>query len=427
MSDVGAGVRQTVEEQAGRDVPADGGNRTRRLRIALVAGEASGDLLGAHLIEALSRRLPAASFFGIGGPKMQSAGFDVWYPAEALAVRGYVEVLRQLPSILRIRSELRRRLLADPPDLFIGVDAPDFNLGLEAALKARGITTVHYVSPSLWAWRGERIHKMKRACAKVLCLFPFEPELYDKAGIPASYVGHPLADVLPDKPDRSMAREQFRIPANRSVITLMPGSRQSELKYMANLFIQTAKLVHRQLRNVQFLVPLISRETRRQFEDALYQNTAESLPLTILFGHAHMAMIASDGVLLASGTAALEAALLKRPMLVTYKMPWLTYVIGRPKVLLPYVSLPNILAGRFVVPEIFQDEAAPEVLAQALVNLVGDKEVRLRQEREFQAIHDRLRQDAGNRAVDALLPLLRNAQQPSVPVAPLSRMPEGSA
>ena len=378
----------------------------RAWRIALVAGEASGDLLGAHLIEALKQELPAARFFGIGGPKMQGTGFDAWYPAEALAVRGYVEVLRQLPSILRIRSELRRRLLADPPDLFIGVDAPDFNLGLEEALKARGITTVQYVSPSLWAWRSERIHKMKRACNKVLCLFPFEPELYAQAGIPAAYVGHPLADLLPDIPDRAAAREQFRISAARSVIALMPGSRQSELKHMAGLFVQTATLIHRQVRNIQFLVPLVSRETRRQFEEALYQNQAEDLPLTILFGHAHLAMTAADAVLLASGTAALEAALLKRPMVVTYKMPWLTYAIGRPKVVLPYVSLPNVLAGRFVVPEIFQDEATAEVLAQALVNQLGDKEVRLRQEREFQSIHDRLRQNTGERAVEALLPML---------------------
>jgi lipid-A-disaccharide synthase len=317
-----------------------------------------------------------------------------------------VEVLRQLPSILRIRRDLRRRLIAAPPDLFIGVDAPDFNLALERALKARGITTAHYVSPSLWAWRGERIHRMKHACAKVLCLFPFEPELYAKAGIAASYVGHPLADILPDRADRAAARDQFRLPAATSVIALLPGSRQSELQHMADLFVQTAKLIHRQLKNTQFLVPLLSRQTRRQFEDALYRNQAEELPLTILFGHAHLAMTASDGVLLASGTAALEAALLKRPMVVTYRMPWLSYVIGRHKVRVPYVSLPNVLAGRFVVPEIFQYEATPEVLAQALVNQIGDKEVRLRQERVFQDIHNRLRQTAGERAVEALLPLL---------------------
>lgn len=390
--------------------PAEGAQPSARTwSIALVAGEASGDLLGAHLIEALKQRVPAARFFGIGGPKMQAEGFEAWYPAEALAVRGYVEVLRQLPSILRIRADLRRRLIADPPDLFIGVDAPDFNLGLERALKARAITTVHYVSPSLWAWRPERIHKMKQACAEVLCLFPFEPQLYQQAGIPASYVGHPLADLLPDTPDRTAARERFRVPAGRRVIALLPGSRQSELKYMADLFVQTAKLIQRQLKNAQFLVPLLSRETRRQFEDALYRNQGEDLPLTILFGHAHLAMAAADGALLASGTAALEAALLKCPMVVTYKIPRLSYVIGRPKILVPYISLPNTLAGRFVVPEIFQDEATPEVLAQALVNQIGDKEVRMRQERVFQDIHDSLRQNSSERAVEALLPLLKES------------------
>src|SRR5689334_8828122 len=342
--------------------------RADNVRIAMVAGEASGDLLGAHLVRALSKRLPQARFMGIGGPKMQSAGFDPWYPAEALAVRGYVEVLRQLPSILRIRRELRNRLLAEPPDLFIGVDAPDFNLGLERALRARGIRAVHYVSPSVWAWRAERIPAIKRSVDKMLCLFPFEPAIYDAAAIPSAYVGHPLADLLPDKPDREGAREQFKIPADRAVIALLPGSRQSELRHMARLFIDTAKLIYRQVNNVQFLVPLVSRETRRQFEDELYRAEAEDLPLTILFGHAHMAMTAADGVLLASGTAALEGALLKRPMVVTYKMPRLSWWIGRPKVKLPYASLPNVLAGRFIVPEIFQDEATPAVLCQSLLN-----------------------------------------------------------
>ncbi len=400
---------------------------SRPWRIALVAGEASGDLLGSHLIESLKLRLPAARFFGIGGPRMEAAGFETWHPAQSLAVIGLVEVLHKLPSILRIRRNLRRRLIADPPDLFIGVDAPDFNLSLERALKARGITTVHYVSPSVWAWRRERIHKMKRACAKVLCLFPFEPELYAAAGIPASYVGHPLADMLPDKPDRAAARAQFRLPASRSVIALLPGSRQSELKHMADLFVQTAKLIHRQLKSAQFLVPLLSRETRRQFEDALYRNQAEDLPITILFGHAHLAMTASDGVLLASGTAALEAALLKRPMVVTYRGPWLSYAIVRSKVYLPYVSLPNVLAGRFVVPEIFQDEATPEVLAQALVNQIGDKEVRLHQERVFQDIHDRLRQNSGERAVEALLPLLPGASPSAARARSMVRAPEPGA
>jgi lipid-A-disaccharide synthase len=281
-----------VEQADGRQTQA---TAKRAYRIAMVAGEASGDLLGAHLIRALRARLPDARFMGIGGPKMQGAGFDVWYPAESLAVRGYVEVLRQLPGILRIRKNLRKRLLAEPPDLFIGVDAPDFNLSLERALRARGITTVHYVSPSVWAWRRERVPGIKRSVDKMLCLFPFEPEIYEKADIASAYVGHPLADMLPNKPDRDGAREQFRIPPARTVIALLPGSRQSELKHMAALFIDTAKLIHRQVHDVQFLVPLVSRETRRQFEDELYRRNAENLPLTILFGHAHMAMTAADG------------------------------------------------------------------------------------------------------------------------------------
>jgi lipid-A-disaccharide synthase len=387
------------------------------VRIGMVAGEASGDLLGAHLLTALKGQLPACRFFGIGGPKMQAAGLEVWHPAEALAVRGYAEVLRQLPSILRIRSDVRRRLLADPPNLFIGVDAPDFNLGLEEALRRRGITTVHYVSPSLWAWRGERIHKIKRAVDKVLCLLPFEPQIYQKAGVPAAYVGHPLADMLPDTPDRAAAREQFRVRPGQTVIALLPGSRQSELDYMADLFVQTAKLLHRQIKNAHFLVPLISRETRRQFEDALYRNEAQTLPVTLLFGHAHLAMTAADGVLLASGTATLEAALLKRPMVVTYKVSKLSYAIGRPKIKLTHFSLPNILAGRFLVPEIFQDEATPEVLSQALVNLVFDKEVRLRLEREFLALHISLRQNTAERLVAELLPLIQRSARGVPPAA----------
>jgi lipid-A-disaccharide synthase len=277
---------------------------------------------------------------------------------------------------------------------------------LEEALRRHGIVTVHYVSPSLWAWRGERIHKIARAASKVLCLFPFEPPIYEKAGVSAAYVGHPLADLLPESPDRAAAREQFKLSAGQTVVALLPGSRQSELESMAELFVNTAKLVHRQFRQVHFLVPLISRETRRIFEDALYRCEGQDLPLTILFGHAHLAMMAADGVLVASGTAALEAALLKRPMVVTYKMPWLSWAIGRPKVVVPYVSLPNILAGRFVVPEIFQDEATPPVLAQALINQLGDKQVRARQERAFLEMHRVLRQNTGEKAVDAILPLL---------------------
>jgi lipid-A-disaccharide synthase len=377
------------------------------LRIAMVAGEASGDALGAHLIEALHGALPEARFFGVGGPKMQAAGFDVWHPSEDLAVRGYVEVVRQLPRILQIRRDLKSRLRADPPDLFIGIDAPDFNLGLEEQLRAAGIQTVQYVMPQVWAWRPHRIHQLKRAANRVLALFPFELPMLEQAGIPASFVGHLLADQLPLTPNREAAREQFRLPATQTVVAMLPGSRQSELDYMSDLFVRSAKLIARQLPNVHFLVPLQSRPTRRRFEDAVYRNEAQDLPITILFGHAHLAMTAADGVLLASGTATLEAALLKRTMVVTYRLSPATYRAVLRRHSLPYVALPNILAGRFVVPELLQDDATPENLAQALLNQIGDKVVRERQERIFLEMHHALRQDTGARLVEALLPMLR--------------------
>jgi lipid-A-disaccharide synthase len=378
----------------------------------MVAGEASGDFLGSHLVGALSARLPQARFMGIGGPRMQAAGFEVWHPSEALAVRGYVEVLRHLPRILGIRNDLRRRLLHDPPDLFIGVDAPDFNLGLEEGLRRRGIRTVQFVAPQVWAWRSQRIHQLKRAVDHVLCLFPFEAPLLNQAGVDASYVGHPLADQIPEVPNRDAAREQFRLGTQQLVIALLPGSRQSELDYMADLFVQAAVLIHRQARHAHFLVPLQSRQTRAMFEDALYRNKAQELPVTILFGHAQMAMTAADGVLLASGTATLEAALLKRTMVVTYKLSPATYrAIRRRGHRLPYVALPNVLAGRFVVPELLQDEATPANLAQAMLNQVGDKVLRARQEQAFLDIHHSLRQDSSQRIADTLLALLERGPQ----------------
>lgn len=379
------------------------------LRIALVAGEASGDLLGAHLIEALRARLGEFEIVGIGGPKMQSAGMRSWYPMEWFAVRGYVEVLRSLPKLLRVRRDLKKRLIAQPPDLFIGIDAPDFNLQLEYGLRARGIPTVHYVSPSIWAWRGERIRQIKRAVSKVLTLFPFEKAIYERAGVPADYVGHPLADEFPERPDRAAAREQMRLSPTRTVVTLMPGSRQSEVRQMAETFIQTARKLAESIPDVQFLVPLVSRETRLIFEEAIYRQQAEQLPLTILFGHALVAMTAADAILVASGTATLEAALLKRPMVISYRMPRLSAWIMRRRAYLPYVGLPNILAGEFVVPEILLDDATPENLAQALGNLLRDKDVRKRLEERFLAIHRALRQGTAARAVDAILPLLENS------------------
>jgi lipid-A-disaccharide synthase len=378
----------------------------RPIRVALVAGEASGDFLGAHLLRELSERVPRLEAFGIGGPRMQSAGLVAWYPMELLAVRGYVEVLRSVPRLLRIRRDLRRRLLADPPDLFIGIDAPDFNLDLELALRSRGITTVHYASPSIWAWRGERIHKIKRAVSKMLALFPFEPAIYEKADVPVAYVGHPLADELPEYPNKDAAREQMRLSPKQTVVALLPGSRQSEVRQMGELFAATAKLLAAQVPDLHFLVPLVSRETRMMFEEALYHQGADQLPVTILFGHAHMAMIAADAVLVASGTATLEAALLKRPMVITYKMPRLSAWLMRRRWRLRFVGLPNILAGEFVVPEILQEDATPENLAQALANQLHDKETRKRLEHRFLEIHRMLKQGSGARAVDAILPLL---------------------
>lgn len=396
----------------------------RQVRVAMVAGEASGDLIAAPLIEALKARLPAARFFGIGGPKMQAAGFDSWFDMETLAVRGYVEAARSIPRILSIRGQLKSRLLDDPPDLFVGIDAPDFNLGLEERLRGARIPTAHYVGPSIWAWRGERIHKIKHAADRVLVLFPFEPAIYEKAGIPVTFVGHPLADEVPEIPDRELARDQFRLPLSAPVFALLPGSRRGELEQHAGLFLDTAKLILQQLPDARFLVPLTSRATRTQFEVAQYEHKAEDLPVTILFGHSQMAMTAADVVLVASGTATLEAALMRRPMVITYRVPKLTWRLMWPRRLLPYVGLPNVLAERFIVPEILQDEATPPNLAQALLNQLRDKVVRERQQRQFDVIYQALRQGAAERAADALMPMLE-ARRASPAQMSLS-LPQGS-
>lgn len=378
----------------------------RRLRIGIVAGEASGDLLGSHLVAALREKLPDAEFVGIAGPKMQAAGTQTLFPMEKLAVRGYLEVLRHFAEILAIRRELKRYFLASPPDLFIGVDAPDFNLGLEKALKSHGIPTIHYVSPSVWAWRRERVKTIARSVTHILALFPFEPEIYEAAGVPVSYVGHPMADVLPQHPDRAAMRAQLKLAAQGNIIALLPGSRQSELHYMAELIIRTAQKIASVDPDIQFLVPLVSRETRDFFEAALYRLGAEALPLTILFGHAHAALTAANVALVASGTATLETALLKRPMVITYKLSRLSAFLMRRKGYLPYVGLPNILAGRFVVPELLQEDATPGNLAQALLNLLHDTQVQNGLEAEFQRMHVSLRQNTAQRACEAVLQYL---------------------
>ncbi len=377
--------------------------------IAMVAGEASGDLLASHLMEALRQPAPNVRFIGIGGPRMRAAGMEILFPMEKLSVFGYIDALRHYREIAAIRRKLRAQLSASPPDLFIGVDAPDFNLDLELALKQRGIPIIHYVSPSIWAWRGERIHKIKRAVSHILALFPFEAPLYEKAGVPVTYVGHPLADMLPDIPNRLAMREQMRLPKQSRVFALLPGSRRSEVRQLAATYIETARLILRKLPDAQFLVPLVSRETRTIFENMQWKLEAQELPITLLFGHAHDAMIAADGVLVASGTATLEAALLKRPMVITYKMPAFSYWLSKRKQYQPYVGLPNILAGKFVVPELLQEDATPENLAQALLNLVDDKDAVAQLEKFFGGMHLALRQNTAQKAATAILPYLSNA------------------
>ena len=374
--------------------------------IGIVAGEASGDMLASHLMAALKAARPDIEFVGIGGPRMQSAGMQILFPMEKLAVRGYVEVLRHYGEIVAIRRKLKRYLLDKRPDLFIGVDAPDFNLDLELALKKRGIPTIHYVSPSIWAWRGDRIKKIKRAVSHMLALFPHEPRLYKQAGIPVDYVGHPLADLLPDMPRRAEMRETMRLPLQTRVFAFLPGSRQSEVKYLAHTYIETARLILQQLPDARFLVPLVSRETRTIFEQALYDCDAQQLPITLLFGHAQDAMIAADIVLVASGTATLECALLKRPMVITYKMPQLSWWMLKPKGYQPYYGLPNILCERFVVPELFQEDATPENLTQALLNLVNDQGAVAQLEQTFLALHQKLRQNTAQKAAAAILAFL---------------------
>jgi lipid-A-disaccharide synthase len=382
-------------------------------RIAVVAGEASGDLLGAALIRALKTRLPDAQFYGIAGPKMMSEGASTLYPMEKLSVRGYVEVLKSLREILAIRRGLTNRLLDDKPDLFIGIDAPDFNLGLEAKLKAAGIRTVHYVSPSIWAWRPERIESIGRSVDRMLVMFPFEQALYEKAGIPVSYVGHPLADSMPQEPDRSGARTQLRLARTGVSVALLPGSRMSELELHADLMIETARELAATRPELQFFVPLATRETRDYFESRLYALEARELPITILFGHASLALNAADVALVASGTATLEAALARCPMVVTYRLRPLTYWLVKRKALLPYFSLPNVLAGEFIVPELLQGDATPANLARALGNWLDNKAARKLLRARFAELHEKLAAGHDERVVEALMPYLSGHANPA--------------
>jgi lipid-A-disaccharide synthase len=376
--------------------------------VGIVAGEASGDLLGAHLIDALRSHMPELRFVGIGGPRMLSTGVMCsLFPMDKLAVRGYAEVMRHYLEIMSIRRRLAAQLMEHSPAIFIGVDAPDFNLELELKLKRSGIPSVHYVSPSIWAWRGGRIRKIRRAVSKVLTLFPFEAQLYQRAGIPVCFVGHPLADSLAEHHGYDAAREQLRVRAASQVVALLPGSRVSELENMADLFVESAVEISRVRPETVFLAPMVSRETRNIFESALYRRGTPELKISILFGHAHDAMAAADVVLAASGTVTLEAALLRRPMVITYKMPKSSWWIMSNLRYQPYVGLPNILAGEFIVPEFLQQDATADNLAQAVLNMLSDTVVRERLDKRFDQMLKVLRQNTAERAADAVLPMLR--------------------
>lgn len=370
----------------------------------MVAGETSGDLLAGLLLRGLHGRWPDAQAVGIGGPRMQQEGFDAWWSSERLAVRGYVEVLRHYRGIVRIRSELKQRLLAEPPGVFIGVDAPDFNLDLEADLRQAGVPTVHFVCPSIWAWRPERIHKIKRSVDHVLCIFPFEPALLAREGIAATYVGHPLANVIPMTPDRAAARASVGLPQDAQVVAILPGSRASEIQYIADLFLQAAKLVAGKAPQIRFVLPAVpSLHARVQ---ALALSCGLGDRLLVLNGQSHAALAACDVTLIASGTATLEAALFKRPMVIGYRMNWLSWQIMRGKKLQPWVGLPNILCRDFVVPELLQDDATPQALAQSVLDwLAAPEKIEALQQR-FVALHHELQRDTAQLATDAIQKVL---------------------
>ncbi|MBG9386724.1 lipid-A-disaccharide synthase [Caenimonas aquaedulcis] len=370
----------------------------------MVAGEASGDLLAGLLLQGLHARWPGLRAAGIGGPQMRVQGFESWWPHEKLAVSGYVEVLRHYRELVGIRNRLRERLLQEPPDLFVGVDAPDFNLDLEAALKQRGIRTVHFVCPSIWAWRPERAEKLRASADHVLCLFPFEPELLASHGIASTYVGHPLAGVIPMEPDKSAARQALGIGPAEEVLAILPGSRASEIAHMAPRFFGAAVLLRKSRPGLRFLVPAAPGR-RDGIEKAVRASRLDG-QVRIVDGQSHAVLAACDLVLVASGTATLEAALFKRPMVIAYAVNWLTHRIMRPRQLQPWVGLPNILCGEFVVPELLQHDANPDALAAALLDWLQSPDTMAAVQEKFRALHLVLRRDTPRLASDAIQKVL---------------------
>ncbi|WP_371816956.1 lipid-A-disaccharide synthase [Rhodoferax sp. AJA081-3] len=378
-------------------------------QVAMVAGEASGDLLAGLVLDGLRARWPGLQSSGIGGPQMAQRGFKAHWPSERLAVHGYsIEVFKRVAGLLRIRKQLRERLLQERPGVFIGVDAPDFNLGLEAALKAQGIPTVHFVCPSIWAWRADRVEKIRRAADHVLCIFPFEPELLAQHGIAATYVGHPLANVIPLQPDRAAARAKLGLAPDARVVAILPGSRKSEVEYLALRFFQAAARMQKAYPAMQFVVPAVP--TLRARIEALAAEAGLAGRIQIVAGQSHTVLAACDATLIASGTATLEAALFKRPMVIAYNMHWLSWKLMQRKQLQPWVGLPNILCGEFVVPELLQDQATPQALSDAMLQWFDamDREpakITALQDR-FLALHHTLQRDTSTLATDAIEKIL---------------------
>lgn len=382
-------------------------NHHRPLTIGLVAGETSGDILGAGLIRALKAQVPDARFVGVAGPLMQAEGCEAWYEMEELAVMGIVEVLGRLPRLLAIRKDLTERFTQLQPDIFVGIDAPDFNITLEGKLKSKGIKTIHYVSPSVWAWRQKRVFKIGRATNLVLAFLPFEKAFYDRFNVPCRFIGHTMADAIPLHVDKTAARQRIGIPEKGKCLALLPGSRHSEVEMLSADFLKTAKILQQHFTDLHIVVPLVNQKRREQFE-AIRQQVAPELAVHMLDGQGRDAMIAADATLLASGTAALECMLAKCPMVVGYRMKPFTFWLAKRLVKTPYVSLPNLLAEKEIVKELLQDECQPEKLAQQLIPLLEGGEQVEQLKATFLQLHQLIRCDADKQAAEAVLDLVRN-------------------
>ncbi len=375
--------------------------------IAIVAGESSGDLLGSHLIKSLRSNRTDLKFIGVAGPKMMKEGAASYFPMEELSVRGYFEALRKLFHLIKLRKNLLKKILDAKPDLFIGIDAPDFNFWIERQLKKKGVPVIHYVSPSVWAWRGSRLKKIKKSIDHMLTIFPFEKNIYSKANIQATFVGHPLAEMIPLHPNKKKAQDKLKIIKASRVIALLPGSRQGEVKWHTQLLIDSAIEISKRIRDVKFLVPLPTRETYEIFSKTLFKNTQAELDIQLLIGHASIAINAADAVIVASGTATLETALYKKPMIVIYKMSTISWQILKRMRYLPYVSLPNILLNKFLVPELLQNDATPENITAKTIEILKDSSYRKHLLVQFTKIHYQLKQNTSDRLNRVILKFIK--------------------